>query len=76
MAAHYETILIMDKLIENLLSEMIVRAADHFNLDKQEAMALVAQSRVANELCTNCNVKNIAIEDICQTLFDEISKGE
>lgn len=36
--------------IEKILSELTIKTARHFNLENEDAIAVVAQSKVANNL--------------------------
>lgn len=66
----------MEKSIEKILSQLVNRTANHFNLGNDEALAIVAQSRLANELTAHGNIRNLVMEDMCAELFEEIAKGE
>lgn len=66
----------MKASIENILSELVNNVAKHFNLDFQDALAAVAQSDLANELCLNGNDQNRSIEELCAKLYDEIANAE
>ena len=66
----------MDTSIEKILAELVINVSDHFDLEPQDALAAVAQSRVANELSSEGNVHNRSLDQLCQELYDEISKAE
>lgn len=62
-------------MIEKLLTEFVIRTAKHFNLSFEDALAAVSQSKVANEVAASGNPENRSVEDLCQELFQDISKG-
>ncbi|MDE6669057.1 MAG: hypothetical protein K2K26_05190 [Muribaculaceae bacterium] len=66
----------MENPIEKLLAELVFKVADHFNLDAQEALAVVAQSKLANELSRNGNCYNLTLNQLSEKLYDEIAKAE
>jgi len=66
----------MDTIIEKLLSELIIKTTDRFNLSFDDALAVVSQSKVANELAAHGNLDNRSFDELCAELFDEISKGD
>lgn len=59
--------------IDQILSTLVVKVTEHFRLDPQDALAVVAQSKTADELATRGNVGNLSIDRICKKLYDEIS---
>lgn len=65
----------MDKIIETLLSEFVNKTSERFHLSFEDALAAVSQSRVANDLVAFGNPENRSSEELCDELFDEISKG-
>ncbi|MBD5309480.1 MAG: hypothetical protein HDS10_03530 [Bacteroides sp.] len=65
----------MDKTIENILIEFVIKTSDHFNLSYEDALATVTQSKVANEIAAHGNPENRTSEELFAELFDEISKG-
>ncbi|MDE6436529.1 MAG: hypothetical protein K2K69_03360 [Muribaculaceae bacterium] len=66
----------MKTKIENILSDLVIKTAEHFQLAPQDALAAVAQSGLADELSRNGNVRNLSIEQLCQELYAEISRAE
>lgn len=62
--------------IESILSELVIKTAGHFGLESSEALAAVAQSRLADELCSHGNLRNLTIDQLCSELFDEIARAE
>ena len=66
----------MDTSIDKILSELVIKVIEHFNMNPQDALAAVAQSRLANELSRDGNTRNLSIEELCSELYDEIAKGE
>lgn len=66
----------MDTSIDKILSELVIKVIEHFNINPQDALAAVAQSRLANELSRDGNTRNLSIEELCSELYDEIAKGE
>ncbi len=65
----------MDRTIETLLTNLVIRVARHFNLDQIDAIAAVAQSRVANDLSENGNPDNLTIDQLCDKVYGEIANG-
>lgn len=65
----------MDKLIENLLTEFVTKAAEKFNLSFEDALAAVSQTKVANDLVAFGKPEDITTEELYYRFFDEISKG-
>ena len=65
----------MDTSIDKILSELVIKVIEHFNMNPQDALAAVAQSRLANELSRDGNSRNLSIEELCSELYDEIAKG-
>lgn len=66
----------METNIEKILSELLIRVKEHFNLSGGDALASVAESHLANELSEKGNVKNLTIDELSQKLFLEIARGE
>lgn len=66
----------MDTSVEQILSELVIRVAEHFNLEPHDALAAVAQSKLANELTNDGNVRNLSVDELCSELYDEIARGE
>ncbi len=64
-----------DKNIESLLILLVNRASEHFDLNFEDALAAVSQSKLANDLVAHGNPDNLSSDDLCNALFDEISKG-
>lgn len=62
--------------VENILSELVIKTAGHFGLESDEALAAVAQSRLADELSSHGNHRNLTIEQLCSELFNEIARAE
>lgn len=62
--------------IEQILSELVMRAAAHFKIDALEALSAVATSRLGNELSRDGNIHNLSMDDLSERLFTEISKAE
>ena len=60
---------------EKILTELVLRTAQHFHLNPQDALATVAMSRMANELSEKGNCNNLSIDELTAQLLDEISKG-
>lgn len=65
----------MDKIIEDLLFEFVVKASERFNLNYEDALAAVCHSKVANDLAAFGKPENRSNEELCKELFEEISKG-
>ena len=65
----------MDKIIENLLIDFVKKTSEHFNLDFEDALAAVSQSKVANDLVAYGIPENRTTEELYRVLFNEISKG-
>lgn len=65
----------METNIANILSELVISTAKHFNLSSEDAIAAVAQSHIANELATAGNIGNLTQEQLCNRLFNEIAFG-
>lgn len=66
----------MGMTIEKILSELTIKTAKHFNLDKEDAIAVVAQSRVANNLIQHGSSIKSSVDDLCLELYEEIANGE
>lgn len=66
----------MDTSIEKILLELVARVAEHFKFDSEDALAAVAQSRMANELALVGNVRNLSMEQICSEICNEIAVAE
>lgn len=65
----------MDKIIENLLNDFVIKTAERFNLSFEDALAAVSQSKVANDLVAFGKPENRTNDELYDQLFDEISKG-
>lgn len=65
----------MDKIIENLLTEFVLRASERFNLSFEDALAAVCQTKVANELVKSGRPENKSDDDLYRELLHEISMG-
>lgn len=63
----------MNNSIDQILSTLVIKVADHFGFEVQDALAAVAQSKTANELSARGNEGNLTIDQICQKLYNEIS---
>lgn len=63
----------MDRSIEEILSILVIKVADHFGFEMQDAIAAVAESKTAEELTAHGEKENMSIEQICQKLYNEIS---
>lgn len=66
----------MEKEIVKILSELAVKVSEYFHLDSLDALAAVSQSRLANELSSVGNVRNLTMDELCKELYNEISMGE
>lgn len=66
----------MDTSIDQILTTLVFRVAEHFGFAPQEALAAVAQSQVADELSKQGNLDNLSLDQICQRLYKEISMAE
>lgn len=66
----------MDISIDKILSELVLKVARHFNLPPQEAVAVVAQSKLANELSSNGNIANKSLDQLSSELYEEIAKAQ
>lgn len=62
--------------IEKILSELTIKTARHFNLENEDAIAVVAQSKVANNLSEQGSSINSRLDDLCLELYEEIANGE
>lgn len=65
----------MDNSIEKILSELVIKAAKHFNFESEDALAAVAQSHLANDLCQNGNPHNLSVDQLSEKLYNEISNA-
>lgn len=65
----------MDKSIENILAEFVIKASERFNLSFEDALAAVSQTKVANDLVAYGKPNHRTYEELFYDLFDEISKG-
>lgn len=65
----------MDKIIESLLTELVIRTSEHFGLSFDDALAAVSQSKIANDLVAFGNTDNRSAEDLCIELLNEIANG-
>lgn len=65
----------MDKIIENLLDIFVKKTAVRFNLSFEDALAAVSQSKVANDLVASGMPSDRNPDDLCNELFEEISRG-
>lgn len=66
----------MDDSIDQLLTTLVFKVAEHFGFEIQEAFAAVAQSQIADEISKNGNPAGESLEHICQRLYKEISMAE
>jgi len=66
----------MDNSIDHFLTTLVFKVAEHFGFEPQEALAAVAQSRVADEISKQGNLANLSLEQTCQRLYKEISMAE
>ncbi len=66
----------METNIEKILSELLIRVKEHFNLSAGDALASVAESHLANELSEKGNIRNLSIDELSSQLFLEIARGE
>lgn len=62
--------------IDKLLEMLMINVQDHFNLSGEDALAAVAQSKLANELAECGNVHNLTIEELSEKLYREIAMAE
>ncbi len=60
---------------EKILTELVLRTAQRFNLSTQDALDTVAMSRLANELSEKGNYNNLSLDELTAQLLNEISKG-
>ncbi|GEM_PF-2431061 len=58
--------------IEEILSQLAIRAAHRFNLSTREAVSAVACSKLGNEIASNGNPSGLGIEELTERLFAEI----
>lgn len=63
----------MDTSIDQFLTTLVFKVAEHFGFEPQEALDAVAQSQVADELSRHGNLANLSLDQICQKLYKEIS---
>ena len=61
--------------IEVLLTDLVIKTSERFNLSFEDALAAVSQSKLANDLAATGNFKNQSSDELYAELFDEISKG-
>lgn len=66
----------MKKTMEEILSELTDRVAVKFNLDMQDALAVVAQSKVADHLVRNGNREDMSVDKLAEILYKEIATAE
>lgn len=66
----------MNDQIEKILSMLVVNVSEHFGFNTQEALAAVAQSKIANELSDNGNKADLSIDQLSQKLYNEIAMAE
>lgn len=66
----------METNIDKILTELLVRVKEHFNLSSSDALASVAESPLANELSKKGNIWKMSIDELSQRLFLEIARGE
>lgn len=64
----------MNTSIEDILSQLVIRTAEHFNLSADEGIAAVVQSRIANEISAGKNI-DCDFADLCESLYNEIAQG-
>lgn len=65
----------MENLIEDLLIDFVNNTSEHFNLDFEDALAAVSQTKVANNLVDHGIPDNKSTDELLSDLFDEIAKG-
>lgn len=66
----------MDTSIDQLLTTLVLKVAEHFGFEPQVALAEVAQWQVADELTKHGNPANLSLDQICQKLYKEISMAD
>lgn len=66
----------MKKTIEEILSELTDRVTVKFNLDMQDALAAVAQSRIADRLVREGNREDLSVDELAEILYNEIATAE
>ncbi|MBD5356775.1 MAG: hypothetical protein HDR88_07205 [Bacteroides sp.] len=66
----------MGTSVEEILSELVIRVANHFDLNSYDALAIVAQSKIANELSLKGNHQNLTLNKLSEQLYEEIAKAK
>lgn len=65
----------MDKIIEELLTDFVIKTSERFNLSFEDALAAVSQSKVANDIVATGIPDSRSQEDLCNELLNEVSIG-
>lgn len=66
----------MDNPINQFLTNLVFKVAEHFGFEPQEALAAVAQSQIADEISKQESLDNVSFDQTCQRLYKEISMAE
>ncbi len=58
---------------EDILSQLAILAARCFNLSTREAVAVVARSKIGNDIYMEGNPGGLSLDELSRRLFDEIT---
>lgn len=65
----------MGNNIEKIINELLIRTAQEFKLEFEEALETVALSELVNELSERGNIGDKNIDEIYSQLRNEITEG-
>jgi hypothetical protein len=58
---------------EDILSQLAILATRRFNLSIRETVAVVARSKIGNEIYMAGNPGHLSLDELSRRLFDEIT---
>ncbi len=61
---------------EKLLIALMINVEKHFNIRGEDALAAVAQSKLANDLAEYGNKDGLTLEELSEKLYKEIAMAE
>ncbi len=61
---------------EKILSELVIRVKNHFNLTSRDAIAAVCRSPLGNDIHEYGNKDNLTIDELAEIMFRQIANAE
>lgn len=66
----------MNMSMEDFLSKLVIKVAEHFGISYQNALESVARSKIANAISAKDYVGDLDFDNVCERLYSEISHAE